>query len=149
MRGGSSEKHEHIKSLLANCLLKSLLGTSFLFCDYIPSSQLNNIRILHHHRHRAVFGTLALLCVELPKVMSSTGVFGDPPAGMDLSENQDSAVINAVVTLMVIATVFVVLRIVARIIEKGEGLAFDDYLVMLGLVCLSIFYVPPRKILIS
>jgi hypothetical protein len=67
--------------------------------------------------------------------MSSSGVFGPTPPGVNLSETQNAAVVNAVVSLMIIGTIFVVLRVIARTMQKGMSLALDDYLVMLGLVC--------------
>jgi hypothetical protein len=66
--------------------------------------------------------------------MSSSGVFGPPPPGIDLSKTQDDNIIKAVVSLMVIGTIFVALRIFARTIQKGVTLDIDDYLVILGLV---------------
>lgn len=69
--------------------------------------------------------------------MSSSGVFGPPPPGIDLSETQNAAVIDAVISLTVIGTAAVVLRIIARAKTKGTTFALDDYLVIAGLVRLD------------
>lgn len=75
-------------------------------------------------------------------MLSSTGVFGTPPAGVNLNETQNSAITSSVVALMVIATIAVGLRVIARTMQKGIGLALDDYLVILGLVSSSVFEYP-------
>jgi len=69
--------------------------------------------------------------------MSSSGVFGPPPPGVDLSETQNGSIVKAVVSLMVIGTAAVVLRLIARTKQKGVSMAIDDYLVILGLVCID------------
>jgi hypothetical protein len=66
--------------------------------------------------------------------MSSSGVFGPAPAGTDLSENQDGQIFGAVVTLMVLATVFVTIRIFTRVFARNGGMAADDYLILVGWV---------------
>lgn len=67
--------------------------------------------------------------------MSSSGVFGPPPAGIDLSETQDASVRASVISLMIIATVAVALRVLVRTIKKlGGGLSIDDFSIMLGLL---------------
>ena len=70
--------------------------------------------------------------------MSNSGVFGPTPEGVDLSETQNVAVSSAVISLMVIATIFVLLRVAARAMQKGVtmALAVDDYCIAVGLVCL-------------
>lgn len=66
--------------------------------------------------------------------MSSSGVFGPAPPGIDLSKTQDGPIIKAVVSLMVIGSIFVALRVFARTMQKGISLDIDDYLIILGLV---------------
>jgi hypothetical protein len=66
--------------------------------------------------------------------MPATGEFGPAPPGVDLSENQDVTTISAVTTLMVIGTVAVALRLLARVKAKDVGFAADDYLICAGLV---------------
>jgi hypothetical protein len=69
--------------------------------------------------------------------MTSTGVFGPPPPGIDLTETQNVQIFSSVIALMTIGTIAVIARIVARRTRHGLGLAFDDYLVFLGLVSLD------------
>lgn len=66
--------------------------------------------------------------------MSASGVFGPAPDGVDLSETQNDSIRSAVISLMVIGTVFVVLRFVARTLQKGVKIEADDYCIILGLV---------------
>ncbi len=68
--------------------------------------------------------------------MSASGVFGPAPPGIDLSKTQNTSITAAVVSLMVIGSIFVLLRLVARIMAKTRGatLAVDDYCIALGLV---------------
>lgn len=66
--------------------------------------------------------------------MSASGVFGPAPPGMDLSDTQNSAILKSVISLMVIATIFVLLRVYARTMQKDITLAMDDYCVLIGLV---------------
>ncbi|KAH9218779.1 hypothetical protein DL95DRAFT_457982 [Leptodontidium sp. 2 PMI_412] len=63
----------------------------------------------------------------------SSGVFGLTPDGIDLNETQSTAILSAVISLMVIATIFVVLRVVTRTIQKGTVFAVDDYCIEMGL----------------
>jgi hypothetical protein len=66
--------------------------------------------------------------------MSASGVFGPAPEGIDLSKTQNAPIRNAVVSLMVIGTVFVGLRLVARRMQKAASLGLDDFCIILGLV---------------
>lgn len=76
--------------------------------------------------------------------MSSSGVFGPPPPGVDLSETQNAAVIRAVVSLMAIGTVAVILRFVAQFMRDGKQLlSWDDYLIIPALV--SGYQIPQMK----
>ncbi|PVH85246.1 hypothetical protein DL98DRAFT_546260 [Cadophora sp. DSE1049] len=66
--------------------------------------------------------------------MSNSGVFGPTPNGVDLSKSQNAAISSAVISLMVIATIFMLLRVVARTMQKGIALAADDYCIAVGLL---------------
>ncbi|ETI24669.1 hypothetical protein G647_04038 [Cladophialophora carrionii CBS 160.54] len=67
--------------------------------------------------------------------MSNSGVFGPTPPGVDLSETHNAAVVEAVVSLMVIGTVAVVLRFVSQFLRDGRKfLSWDDYLIIPALV---------------
>lgn len=69
--------------------------------------------------------------------MSASGVFGPAPEGIDLNETQNNSIKAAVISLMVIGTVAVFIRLIARTMQKGIKLAIDDYCIALGLVDLS------------
>lgn len=66
--------------------------------------------------------------------MSASGVFGPAPEGINLLETQNESIKSAVISLMVIGTIFVGLRFIARAMQKGVKIAVDDYCVILGLV---------------
>ncbi|KAH8804479.1 hypothetical protein F5884DRAFT_407489 [Xylogone sp. PMI_703] len=66
--------------------------------------------------------------------MSASGVFGPAPPGVDLSENRNASLRAAVITLMVIGTVFVVLRFIARSWQKGLSIEIDDIFCAIGLL---------------
>lgn len=67
--------------------------------------------------------------------MDSSEVFGPPPKGIDLAENQTGQIYGAVVTVLVLATAAVLVRIVARSKLKGiGGFAVDDVLILVALV---------------
>ncbi|KAH8204966.1 hypothetical protein TruAng_000849 [Truncatella angustata] len=60
-------------------------------------------------------------------------VFGPPPDGINLNENQRFGHDVSVVVLLVIATVGVALRLAARIVQKS-GLKADDYAIIVALM---------------
>ncbi|OCK82620.1 hypothetical protein K432DRAFT_471464, partial [Lepidopterella palustris CBS 459.81] len=66
--------------------------------------------------------------------MAATGDFGPAPAGTNLAENQNAQIFGAVITLMVIGTVGVVMRWVARKTPDSIALAIDDYLIVAALI---------------
>jgi hypothetical protein len=67
--------------------------------------------------------------------MSVSGDFGPAPPGVDLSENRDASILGAVITLMVVGTLAVVLRIYARTeFKKLSHLTIDDYLIFVAMV---------------
>lgn len=73
--------------------------------------------------------------------MSASGAFGPAPEGIDLSDTQNLSISSAVITLMIIGSMFVGLRLVARLIHRDReatGLAIDDYCIALGLVSIPI-----------
>ncbi|KAK6837706.1 hypothetical protein P875_00064969 [Aspergillus parasiticus SU-1] len=60
--------------------------------------------------------------------MSASGDFGPAPPGVDLSENQNGSMLGAVITLIILGTLSVVLRIYARTEFKKFRFSIDDYL---------------------
>lgn len=60
-------------------------------------------------------------------------VFGPVPANTDLSEDTKSANDAAVISLLVIATISVVLRILSRKVSRA-GVKADDYMMIVALV---------------
>lgn len=61
-------------------------------------------------------------------------VFGPPPEGLDLTESTANADTAAVIVLLVLAAIAVVLRFVARVIQRNS-LKMDDWTIILALVC--------------
>lgn len=61
-------------------------------------------------------------------------VFGPPPAGVDLADSRVSENNAAVAVLLGLATIAVILRFIARIIQRS-GLMADDWTIILALVC--------------
>lgn len=66
--------------------------------------------------------------------MSSSGVWGDAPPGVDLTENQNGDIIGSVVGIMVLGIAAVVLRMFTRLMKSGPGLAVDDYVIVFAAV---------------
>ncbi|KAM0397154.1 hypothetical protein ACHAQC_004691 [Fusarium culmorum] len=66
--------------------------------------------------------------------MSASGDWGPAPAGIDLTENQDGEILRPVVALMTLGILAVAIRLVARW-KSGTGIAIDDYLILLALMC--------------
>ncbi|OCL10403.1 hypothetical protein AOQ84DRAFT_289378 [Glonium stellatum] len=66
--------------------------------------------------------------------MSASGAFGPAPPGIDLSQNQNGQIFGAVITLMVIGTIAVIMRFIARRTPNSMSLAVDDYLIVAALV---------------
>ncbi|KAJ5342621.1 hypothetical protein N7541_011745 [Penicillium brevicompactum] len=65
--------------------------------------------------------------------MSATGDFGPAPAGVDLRENQQVQMLGAVISLMVIGTLAVILRIYTRAKSSQTNFGLDDYLIFASL----------------
>ncbi|KAI3392592.1 hypothetical protein diail_5466 [Diaporthe ilicicola] len=59
--------------------------------------------------------------------------FGQPPAGIDLAEVQMPGTDIGVITLVVVATLSVMMRLGSRLVQDA-GLRADDYLIMIALV---------------
>lgn len=70
--------------------------------------------------------------------MSATGEFGPAPAGVDLGENQHVQMLGAVISLMVIGTLAVILRIYTRAKSSQTNFGLDDYLIFVSLVCFNL-----------
>lgn len=64
-------------------------------------------------------------------------LFGPAPEGMDLTRSTAMADTAAVIVLLVLAAVAVVLRFVARTVQRS-GLRMDDWTIILALVCLPL-----------
>ncbi|KAF2498225.1 hypothetical protein BU16DRAFT_287634 [Lophium mytilinum] len=62
------------------------------------------------------------------------GDFGPAPPGMNLADNQNGVTYGAVITLMIIGTVSVVLRFMARMKPGQVQLAMDDWLIVGALI---------------
>ncbi|KAK0658489.1 hypothetical protein QBC41DRAFT_331976 [Cercophora samala] len=66
--------------------------------------------------------------------MSNSGAWGEAPPGVDLAENQNGDIIGSVVGIMVLGLSSVVLRLFTRLMNKGPGLAADDYVILFAAV---------------
>ncbi|KAK4674900.1 hypothetical protein QC764_503070 [Podospora pseudoanserina] len=66
--------------------------------------------------------------------MSNSGAWGEAPLGVNLAENQNGDIIGSVVGIMVLGLSSVVLRLFTRLINKGPGLAADDYVILFAAV---------------
>lgn len=66
--------------------------------------------------------------------VSTTDLFGPPPLGLDLSENQSSKLITPVIVVLVFAVATVTLRVITRITTKSQKMEADDILILFGLV---------------
>jgi len=66
--------------------------------------------------------------------MSNSGVWGEAPPGTNLSEDQNRDIIGSVVGIMVMGLASVVLRVFTRLMNKGPGLAADDYVILFAAV---------------
>ncbi|EIT73050.1 hypothetical protein AO1008_08619 [Aspergillus oryzae 100-8] len=72
--------------------------------------------------------------------MSASGDFGPAPPGVNLSENQNGSMLGAVITLIILGTLSVVLRIYARTEFKKFRFSIDDYLSFAALLILPTIY---------
>ena len=57
----------------------------------------------------------------------------EPPDGMNVYADQEQRVIASGIALIVLSTIFVILRFISRLIANA-GLWWDDFLVLLALV---------------
>ncbi|KAJ5815873.1 hypothetical protein N7447_008106 [Penicillium robsamsonii] len=66
---------------------------------------------------------------------TATGDFGPAPPGLDLTDNQTGSLLGAVIPVATLATIAVILRIIAPMKTKeARKLAIDDYLIIAGLI---------------
>ncbi|OQD81577.1 hypothetical protein PENANT_c026G08159 [Penicillium antarcticum] len=65
--------------------------------------------------------------------MKATGDFGPTPSGIDLAENQQARMLGAVITLMIIGTLAVVLRVYTRSKSSQTKFGLDDFLRLVAL----------------
>lgn len=76
---------------------------------------------------------------DIPDVyMSTSDFFGDPPAGIDLTESRTSTIYGAIIPVAVIATLVVALRIRLRTLNGKPSFKIDDFMVTVALVRASI-----------
>ncbi|KGO73924.1 hypothetical protein PITC_016800 [Penicillium italicum] len=66
--------------------------------------------------------------------MEATGDFGPVPPGIDLAENQQTQMLSAVITVMIIGTLAVLLRIYTRAKTSKTTFGLDDFLVFAALL---------------
>ncbi|KAJ5437631.1 hypothetical protein N7445_006175 [Penicillium cf. griseofulvum] len=65
--------------------------------------------------------------------MKATGDFGPAPPGIDLAENQQAQMLGAVITLMIIGTLAVLLRVYTRAKTSQTQFGLDDFLIFAAL----------------
>ena len=61
-------------------------------------------------------------------------IFGPPPSGLDLSENSAPQDEGAVISMFILAAIFLALRFTARFIQRN-AVKWDDWVIVLALVC--------------
>ncbi|KAJ5519453.1 hypothetical protein N7453_001875 [Penicillium expansum] len=66
--------------------------------------------------------------------METTGDFGPVPPGIDLAENQQTQMLGAVITLMIIGTLAVLLRVYTRAKTSQTSFGLDDFLIFTALL---------------
>ncbi|QQK45155.1 integral membrane pth11 [Penicillium digitatum] len=65
--------------------------------------------------------------------MEATGDFGPAPSGIDLAENQQTQMLSAVITLMIVGTVAVLWRMGIRTKTSPTNFGLDDFLICAAL----------------
>ncbi|KAJ5375790.1 hypothetical protein N7517_007796 [Penicillium concentricum] len=65
--------------------------------------------------------------------MKATGNFGPAPPGIDLAENQESQMLGAVITMMIIGSLAVLLRVYTRARTTQTHFGVDDFLIFAAL----------------
>ncbi|KAJ5501054.1 hypothetical protein N7527_012175 [Penicillium freii] len=65
--------------------------------------------------------------------MEATGDFGPVPPGIDLAVNQQTQMLAAVITLMIIGTLAVILRVYTRAKTSQTNFGLDDFLILAAL----------------
>ncbi|KAF4309085.1 putative integral membrane protein pth11-like protein [Botryosphaeria dothidea] len=66
--------------------------------------------------------------------VSIIDLFGPPPPGLDLSEDQSSKLITPVIVVLVFAVATVTLRVITRVTTKSQKMEADDILILFGLL---------------
>lgn len=66
--------------------------------------------------------------------MEATGDFGPVPPGIDLAVNHQTQMLGAVITLMIIGTLAVILRVYTRAKTSQTNFGLDDLLIFAALV---------------
>lgn len=66
--------------------------------------------------------------------MQITDIFGPPPPGVDLSEDQSSTVVAPIAVVLVLAIVGVCLRFTTRHVVEAQRMAADDFFIIFALV---------------
>lgn len=69
--------------------------------------------------------------------MSTRDFFGDPPAGLDLSEDRIMSVYGSIIPVAIIATIVVGLRVRLRTLNGKPSFKIDDFMITLALVSMS------------
>lgn len=70
--------------------------------------------------------------------MEATGDFGPVPPGIDLAMNQQTQMLAAVISLMIIGTLAVILRVYTRAKTSQTNFGLDDFLILAALVSVHI-----------
>lgn len=65
---------------------------------------------------------------------ATSGIWGPAPAGVDLSQNQNTNIVASVAVVMVIGLTAVTFRLFARLSRTGPGTGIDDYIILAALV---------------
>lgn len=66
--------------------------------------------------------------------MEITDIFGPPPAGIDLAEDQSGTVVAPIVVVLVLAIAAVALRFTTRSVVEAQSMEVDDMMILAALV---------------
>lgn len=70
--------------------------------------------------------------------MEISDIFGPPPAGLDLSEDQTGTVIAPIAVVLVLAITAVCLRFTTRHVVEAQRMAADDMWIAFALVSANV-----------
>lgn len=70
----------------------------------------------------------------------ASGDFGPAPDGVNLADDEANKVFAGVISLVVISTLVVAVRLVARSVKAGSKLTIDDYIIVAALVRMLFVY---------